>query len=256
MVQNHLLQLLCLVAMEPPSGLSSDALRDEKVKVLKSLQRINDHNVQTHTARGQYSSGLLEGTKSQGYIEQKGSGSDTETFVAIKAEINNWRWAGVPFYLRTGKCLPSRKTEIVVQFKPVPHSIFKASLTANRLVIHLQPEEDIALTVMNKSPGLTSDGMQLENLALSLTLVNAFDKAGQKPHRRRIAYERLILDALCGNNTHFVRRDEVEAAWEWIDGIVDGWKTNYPKPHPYPAGTFGPMAAYRLFHAQHTWNDA
>jgi glucose-6-phosphate 1-dehydrogenase len=257
MVQNHLLQLLCLVAMEPPSGLSSDALRDEKVKVLKSLKPIDATNVQQNTARGQYGAGYADGAATKGYEVEKGSPSNTETFVALKAEIANWRWAGTPFYIRTGKCLPSRKTEIVIQFRPVPHSIFGDKVEANRLVIRLQPEEDISLTVMNKAPGLTADGLQLQSLALSLSLVNAFDGNGNKPARRRIAYERLILDAIMGNNAHFVRRDEVEAAWKWIDGIEDGWAKSYPRPHTYPAGTFGPVNAYTLFDREHghTWND-
>ena len=174
MLQNHLLQLLTLLAMEPPSSLSSDSLRDEKVKVLKSLKPIGEHQVLMNTARGQYSSGFTEGQPVKGYEAEKGSPSNTETYVALKAEIANWRWAGTPFYLRTGKCLPHRSTEIVVQFKGVPHPIFGQHVQANRLIIHLQPEEDISLTVMNKAPGLTSEGMQLQPLALSLSLLNAF----------------------------------------------------------------------------------
>lgn len=257
MVQNHLLQLLCLVAMEPPSGLSANALRDEKVKVLKSLKTIDASNVAKNTARGQYSAGYADGQNNKGYEVEKGSASNTETFVAIKAEIANWRWAGTPFYLRTGKCLPSRKTEIVIQFRPVPHSIFGDKIEANKLVIRLQPEEDISLTLMNKSPGLTFEGLQLQPLALSLSLAHAFDEGTKKSPMRRIAYERLILDALHGNNAHFVRRDEVEAAWKWIDGIVEGWQKAYPKPHSYPAGTFGPVNAYTLFDRDSdlTWFD-
>lgn len=257
MVQNHLLQLLCLIAMEPPAALSSDALRDEKVKVLKSLKPINASNVAQLTARGQYSSGYADGAPIKGYEIEKGSPSFTETFVALKVFINNWRWAGTPFYLRTGKCLPSRKTEIVIQFKPVPHSIFGGSLEANRLIIELQPQEDIKLSVMNKAPGLNSEGTQLQSLALSLSLINAFDSNGSKPARRRIAYEKLILDAINGNNAHFVRKDEVEAAWSFIDGIIEGWKLAYPRPHPYPAGTFGPVNAYTLFNRDegYSWND-
>ena len=247
MVQNHLLQLVCLVAMEPPAGLSANALRDEKVKVLKSLKTIDASNVVKNTARGQYGAGYADGQSNKGYEFEKGSPSNTETFVAIKAEIANWRWAGTPFYLRTGKCLPSRKTEIVIQFRPVPHSIFGNQIEANRLVIRLQPEEDISLTIMNKSPGLTFEGLQLQPLALSLSLAHAFDEGSKKSPMRRIAYERLILDALHGNNAHFVRRDEVEAAWKWVDGIAEGWKKSYPKPHSYPAGTFGPVNAYTLF---------
>ncbi len=257
MLQNHLLQLVCLTAMEPPSGLSSDALRNEKVKVLKSLKPIDASNVQHNTARGQYGPGFAEGKAVAGYEAEKGSPSNTETYVAIKAEIANWRWAGTPFYLRTGKCLPSRATEIMIQFRDVPHSIFGGEARPNRLIIRLQPDEDIKLTIMNKSPGLTAEGMHLQALDLSLSLVSAFDGGNDgKPARRRIAYERLILDALNGNNAQFVRRDEVEAAWEWVDGIIEGWQRTGMKPQQYQAGTFGPMSAYTLLDRDgRSWND-
>ncbi|ESQ88587.1 glucose 6-phosphate dehydrogenase [Asticcacaulis sp. AC460] len=257
MLQNHLLQLVCLLAMEPPSALSSDALRDEKVKVLRSLKPITVDNVKDHTARGQYGPGFADGHPVAGYEVEKGSPSNTETFVAIKAEIANWRWAGTPFYLRTGKCLPSRSTEIVIQFKPLPHSIFGSEAKANRLHIRLQPDEDISLTVMNKAPGLTAEGTHLQSLDLSLSLIKAFEGNGEKAPRRRIAYERLILDALQGNNAQFVRRDEVEAAWMWVDGIIDSWTKTSMKPQQYPAGTFGPVSGYRLIERDEgrTWND-
>lgn len=256
MLQNHLLQLLCLVAMEPPAGLSSDALRDEKVKVLKSLKPFTPACVDLDSARGQYGEGTSEGKPVASYETQKGSPSETESFVALKAEIRNWRWVGTPFYLRTGKCMSNRATEIVIQFKEVPHSIFASKTDANRLVIHLQPEEDISLSVMNKAPGLTSEGMQLQPLALSLSLINAFDGNGAKPKRRRIAYERLILDALHANNAHFVRRDEVEAAWAWVDGISAAWKAAGMKPEPYAAGSNGPKSAFALIERDgRYWND-
>ncbi|ESQ79485.1 glucose-6-phosphate dehydrogenase [Asticcacaulis sp. YBE204] len=256
MVQNHLLQLVCLLAMEPPSNFNSDALRDEKVKVLRSLKPITADVVKEVTARGQYGAGFAEGHQVAGYEAEKGSPSNTETYVAIKAEVANWRWSGTPFYLRTGKALPSRTTEIVIQFRAVPHSIFGAAAQPNRLVIRLQPDEDIRLTVMNKAPGLSADGMQLQPLDLSLSLTNAFDANGDKPARRRIAYERLILDALNGNNAAFVRRDEVEAAWTWIDGISAAWAEAYAKPQLYPAGTNGPMSAYMLLDRdKRVWND-
>jgi glucose-6-phosphate 1-dehydrogenase len=256
MLQNHVLQLMCLLAMEPPAGLSADSLRDEKVKVLRCLKPIEAATVLLTTARGQYGAGFAEGHPVAGYEAEKGSPSNTETYVAIKAEINNWRWAGTPFYLRTGKYLPSRTTEIVVQFKAVPHSIFGTEAQANRLVFRLQPEEDISLTLMNKSPGLTSDGMHLQPLDLSLSLTKAFDANGEKPPRRRIAYERLILDALHGNNAQFVRRDEVEAAWRWVDGIIAAWQAAYPKPQIYPAGSNGPVAAHMLLDRDwRMWND-
>lgn len=259
MLQNHLLQLLCLLAMEPPSAMTSDALRDEKVKVLRSLKPITAENVSQNTARGQYGPGFADGHPITGYEAEKGSPSNTETFVALKAEIANWRWAGTPIFMRTGKCLPSRSTEIMVQFKPLPHSIFGSEAHANRLLIRLQPDEDISLTVMNKAPGLTSEGMHLQQLDLSLSLIKAFDgvPGGEKAPRRRIAYERLILDALNGNNAQFVRRDEVEAAWTWVDGIVRAWKDTGMKPQMYPAGTFGPVSAFRLIERDEgrTWND-
>lgn len=254
MLQNHLLQLLCLTAMEPPAGLSSDALRDEKVKVLKSLKPMDD--VLHKTARGQYGPGFADGERIAGYEAEKGSPSDTETYVAVKVEIANWRWAGTPFYLRTGKCLPSRATEIVIQFKAVPHSIFGGEARPNRMIIRLQPDEDIKLTLMNKAPGLTSEGMHLQALDLSLSLASAFDANGEKPPRRRIAYERLILDALNGNNAQFVRRDEVEAAWVYVDGIVRRWKEVGMKPQTYQAGTVGPVSAYTLMDRDgRMWND-
>jgi glucose-6-phosphate 1-dehydrogenase len=258
MLQNHLLQLLCLLAMEPPSALTSDALRDEKVKVLRSLKPITAENVQANTARGQYGPGFADGHPVAGYEAEKGSPSNTETFVAIKAEIANWRWAGTPIYMRTGKCLPSRATEIMIQFKPLPHSIFGPEAQANRLLIRLQPEEDISLTLMNKAPGLTSEGVHLQPLDLSLSLIKAFDESKDgKPPRRRIAYERLILDALNGNNAQFVRRDEVEAAWTWVDGIIKAWNDKDMKPQKYPAGTFGPVSAFSLIERDkaRTWND-
>ncbi len=256
MVQNHVLQRLCLLAMEAPAGLSSDALRDEKVKVLRSLKPIEASNVLLTTARGQYGPGFAEGKAVAGYEAEKGAPSNTETFVAIKAEIANWRWAGTPFYMRTGKCLPTRTTEIVIQFKALPHSIFGAEAQANRLVIRLQPDEDISLTIMNKSPGLTAAGMHLQPLDLSLSLTKAFDDNGEKAPRRRIAYERLILDALHGNNAQFVRRDEVEAAWTWVDGIIEAWNLAYQKPQVYPAGSNGPVSAHMLLDRDwRLWND-
>jgi glucose-6-phosphate 1-dehydrogenase len=257
MLQNHVLQLLCLLAMEPPAALSADALRDEKVKVLRSLKPIEASTAYLTTARGQYGGGFAEGHQVAGYAAEKGSPSDTETFVAIKAEIANWRWAGAPFYLRTGKCMPSRTTEIVVQFKALPHSIFGNESRANRLVIRLQPEEDIKLTLMNKSPGLTADGMHLQQLDLSLSLIAAFQANGEKPPRRRIAYERLILDALNGNNAQFVRRDEVEAAWIWVDGIIAAWKTAGVPPQIYAAGSPGPTSSHVLIERDgpRFWNE-
>ncbi|HEY2662623.1 MAG TPA: glucose-6-phosphate dehydrogenase [Caulobacteraceae bacterium] len=244
MVQNHVLQLLCLVAMEPPANLDPDSVRNEKVKVLRSLRPITSQDdVRHRTVRGQYRAGVADGKTVPGYNEEAGGGvSDTETFVAIQANIDNWRWAGVPFYLRTGKRLPSKASQIVIQFRDVPHSIFSGdSLTANRLTIRLQPEEEISLSLMNETPSL--EGVQLRSVALNLSLSDAFKNEAP---RRRIAYERLLLEAIRDNQTLFVRRDEVEAAWSWIDGIVDGWKRFDVKPETYVSGTWGPAGAYAM----------
>jgi len=253
MVQNHMMQLLCLVAMEPPSDLQPDSVRNEKVKVLRSLRPIGRAEVERHVVRGQYTKGVVDGRQAAGYAEEKGGPSNTETFVAIQAHIDNWRWAGVPFFLRTGKRLPERDTEIFIQFKPVPHSIFtgdsREDMRANQLLIRLQPEEDIVLSLMNQAPGLSLNGMRLESLPLSLSL----KKSGA---RRRIAYERLILDALRGNSTLFVRRDEVEKAWEWVDGINDAVRKNGVSPRPYAAGAWGPAGAFALIERENrTWHE-
>jgi glucose-6-phosphate 1-dehydrogenase len=242
-VQNHMLQLLCLIAMEVPASLEPDSVRNEKVKVLRSLRAIGAGEVESQTVRGQYIKGYTDGAAVPGYTQEKDGGeSDTETFAAIAAHIDNWRWAGVPFYLRTGKRLSDRSTQIVVQFRPVPHSIFsRRGLVANRLTIRLQPEEEISLSLMNKTPSLDQGGMQLKPLSLNLNLIDAYKKT-----RRRIAYERILLDALAGNQTLFVRRDETETAWAWVDAIADGWKDREMKPLPYAAGSSGPPAQYAL----------
>ncbi len=261
MVQNHMMQLLCLVAMEPPSDLEPDSVRNEKVKVLRSLRPIGRAEAPLDVVRGQYVKGVAEGRSARGYAEEKGGPSQTETFVALKAHIDNWRWAGVPFFLRTGKRLPSRSTEIFIQFKPVPHSIFtgesRADLVANQLVIRLQPEEDIVLHLMNKAPGLSLEGMRLESLPLSLSLGGAHrNGAGGPAPRRRIAYERLLLDVMAGNPTLFVRRDEVEKAWEWVDGINDAVRRIGQAPKPYAAGTWGPSGAFALIEREgRTWHE-
>ncbi len=190
---------------------------------------------------------------SPGYLEEAGGGpSDTETFVAIQANVDNWRWAGVPFYLRTGKRMASRNSQIVIQFRDVPHSIFGGDdLIANRLTIRLQPEEEIALSLMNKTPSL--EGMELRPGALNLSLADAF--AAEAP-RRRIAYERLLLEAIKNNQTLFVRRDEAEAAWIWIDAIEEGWRHYGVKPAPYAAGSWGPSGAFALTERNgHSWYE-
>jgi len=244
MVQNHMLQLLALVAMEPPTNFDATAVRDEKVKILRSLRPISAADVATHIVTGQYGLGAIDGETVPGYVEELGRDSTTETFVALKAHVDNWRWKGVPFYLRTGKRLPKRHTEIYLQFKCVPYSIFAArgaKTQPNKLVIGIQPEETIRLLMMAKTPGLDRDGIRLREVPLDLGLANAF-----ADRRRRIAYERLLLDLIEGDPTLFVRRDEVEAQWSWIDGIRAAWAEAGMTPRPYAAGTWGPSAAIAL----------
>ncbi len=242
MVQNHMLQLLALVAMEPPSGLGPNEIRDEKVKVLRALRPVSAGESVT----GQYRAGAVKGQIVPGYDEELGPREDgdsaTETFVALKAHVDNWRWRGTPFYLRTGKRLPERVTEIVVQFKCVPHSIFAdARMQPNRLVIGIQPEENITLSLMAKVPGLDRDGMTLRAVPLNIAMPDAF--SGKD---RRIAYERLLLDLIEGDQTLFVRRDEVEAQWTWIDAIRRQWADEGLEPKPYAAGSWGPSSAIAL----------
>jgi glucose-6-phosphate 1-dehydrogenase len=257
MLQNHMLQLLCLVAMEPPSDLEPDSVRNEKVKVIRSLRPITEHEAERVTVRGQYVAGAIDGTPAKPYSEERGQASDTETFVALRVDIDNWRWAGTPFFLRTGKRLAEKRTEIVIQFKPVPHSIFdhreRGHIAANRLVIALQPEEDISLSVMNKKPGL-DQRMQLQPIQMSLSWGQ--NDNGARPPRRRIAYERLLLDAMAGDSTLFVRRDEAEQAWTWVDEVSDAWRGADFKPKDYAAGTWGPTEADLLLERTgRRWNS-
>ena len=253
MVQNHILQLLCLVAMEVPSSMDAEAVRDEKLKVLRSLKRINGQEGPKLTVRGQYRAGASSGGAVKGYLEELGSTeSDTETFVAIKAEIENWRWAGVPFYLRTGKRLAQRGSEIVIQFKPIPHSIFDESagpVTANQLVIRLQPDEGVRQWIMIKDPG--PGGMRLRHVPLDMSFAESFKV------RNPDAYERLLMDVIRGNQTLFMRRDEVEAAWRWIDPILAGWEENGQKVQGYTAGTWGPSSSIALIERDgRTWHES
>ena len=255
MLQNHLLQLLCLVAMEPPARFDPAAVRNEKIKVLRSLRAIDRSNVSTESVVGQYSAGASEGKVVPGYAEELGRASRTETFVALRAHVDNWRWSGVPFYLRTGKRLPSRSTEIYIQFRKVPYSIFggpaATDMQPNGLLIRLQPEERIELDLMSKAPGLDRAGLRLSQVALDLDFHEEFASA-----RKRIAYERLYLDAIEGNGTLFVRRDETEAAWKWVDAIADGWRDAGMVPKPYPAGTWGPSASVSLVdRLGHSWRE-
>jgi glucose-6-phosphate 1-dehydrogenase len=252
MVQNHMMQLLCLVAMEPPNSLQADSLRDEKLKVLKALEPINESNAITLTVRGQYRAGFADGGPVPGYLHDVGKPqSDTETFVALKLGIANWRWAGVPFYLRTGKRLPQRFSEIVVGFRRVPHVIFDMpsdSVPANRLVIRVQPDEGIKLWMMVKEPG--PGGTRLQHLPLDMSFAKAFGMAPAD------AYERLLMDAIRGNAALFMRRDEVEAAWRFIDPIREAWAQIHETPRPYAAGTWGPNASVALIERDgRTWNE-
>jgi glucose-6-phosphate 1-dehydrogenase len=251
MVQNHILQLLCLVAMEPPARLDADAVRDEKLKVLRALKLVADALAQ-NVVRGQYRAGASAGAPVPGYLDELGAPeSTTETFVAIKAEVENWRWAGVPFYLRTGKRLAERVSEIVITLRPIPHSVFEPSagpIAANRLIIRLQPDEGVKLWLMIKDPG--PGGMRLRQVPLDMSFSTAF--AVRNPD----AYERLVLDVVRGNQTLFMRRDEVEAAWAWIDPILDAWSHAAEPPKPYTSGTWGPSAAIALIERDgRTWAD-
>ena len=252
MVQNHMLQLLCLVAMETPRSLAADAMRDEKLKVLQSLVPVTPQTLNERTVRGQYRAGASAGGAVKGYLDELGrDDSHTETFVAVKAEIANWRWAGVPFYLRTGKRLSTRVSEIVVAFRPIPHSVFEASagtIVANHLVIRLQPDEGVKLWLMIKDPG--PGGMRLQHVPLDMSFARSFNV------RQPDAYERLLMDVVRGNQTLFMRRDEVEAAWIWIDPILQAWQASKEAPRSYTSGTWGPSASIALIERDgRTWNE-
>mgnify|MGYP000381960361 FL=1 len=241
MVQNHLLQLLCIVAMEPPISLDADDVRDEKLKVLRSLRKMDPTDIKRDTVRGQYTAGASEGAAVKGYKEEDNVPADsrTETFVALRAQINNARWANVPFFLRTGKRMQKRQSEIIIEFADQPFSIFgtTANHQPNRLIISLQPEESIQLGMMVKEPGT---GMTLHPVKLGLDLQQSSDK------RRAEAYERLLMDVIKGRLTHFMRRDELEAAWMWVEPILDAWNAQDDKPKEYSAGSWGPAASSAL----------
>ena len=243
MLQNHLLQVLCMTAMEPPPNLEGDAVRDEKVKVLRSLRLFKPEEIAKHTVRGQYAAGTIEGEPVCGFLEEQGFANFdmTETFAAVRASIDNWRWAGVPFYLRTGKRLAKRQSEVVVEFKNNAFALFPQDHqeTSNKLVIQIQPTENINLRMVNKKAGL-SDQLKLQTVNLDLS------HSQQSDFKRYAAYERLLLDVFRGNQTLFMRRDEVEAAWAWSDSITDSWDEIGLKPKAYPAGSMGPNAALAL----------
>ncbi|GJD30244.1 Glucose-6-phosphate 1-dehydrogenase [Methylobacterium adhaesivum] len=253
MVQNHMLQLLCLMAMESPLSLDANSVRDEKLKVLRALKPITPHDVQTVTVRGQYGAGAVAGQPVQSYRTDLGGDaqSRTETFVALKLEVQSWRWAGVPFYLRTGKRLPKKLSEIVVQFRASPFSIFPTEAFGrepNRLVIRLQPEEGIKLEVMTKDPG--PGGMRLRPTNLDISFEETFKQ------RYPDAYERLLMDVVRGNATLFMRRDEVEVAWAWADSLLKAWAERPEPPRPYAAGSWGPTAAIALIERDgRTWHE-
>lgn len=251
MVQNHLLQLLCLVAMEPPLDLDADTVRDEKIKVLRALRPINAAGVRQSTVRGQYGRGASGAEVAASYADELGRASATETFVAIKAHVDNWRWKGAPFYLRTGKRMAARRSEIIVQFKDVAHALIRngpEKLPPARLVIRLQPDEGMSLLLVTKEPG--PGGMRLRYVPLNLSYADAFSA------RYPDAYERLLMAVVRGDLALFMRRDEVEAAWRWVDGVLAAWADDNTPAHAYAAGTDGPaQAAVMLAHDGREWFD-
>ena len=255
MIQNHLLQILTMIAMSPPADLSTDRIRDEKVKVLRSLRRINHTNVRDTTVRGQYTAGFVQGKKVPGYLEEEGANktSNTETFVSIRVDIDNWRWAGVPFYLRTGKRLPSKCSEVVIYFKNPPLNLFSDSyqeLPQNKLTIRLQPDEGVQIDILNKVPGLEHKH-RLQTTKLDLSFSDTF-------HQEHLAdaYERLLLETMRGIQALFVRRDEVEEAWKWVDSIMEAWAADNESPKPYQAGTWGPVASVAMISRDgRAWNE-
>ncbi|HET8744508.1 MAG TPA: glucose-6-phosphate dehydrogenase [Ramlibacter sp.] len=240
MVQNHALQLLCALAMEPPISAHADAIRDEKLKVLRSLKRWTPESLEQHVIRGQYGPGSAHGQPVRGYREEPGVDpeSQTETFVALRAEIASWRWAGVPFYIRTGKRLHSREASIVVNFREAPHAIFSAPPgSSNRLVINLQPRDGLELHLLAQGLENRRNGQVLAPVHLDLDFDKRFGS------ERVGAYERLLLDVIAGRLNLFVRSDEQEAAWRWVEPIIEHWRTADRGPRPYAAGTWGPSAS-------------
>jgi glucose-6-phosphate 1-dehydrogenase len=243
MVQNHALQLLTMIAMEPPSRNDADAIRDEKLKVLQALKPFTEESVLRDVVRGQYRRGTVDGKPVPGYLDEPGVPPDsrTETFVALRCEVRNWRWAGVPFYVRTGKRLAASEAHIVVNFRPTPHSIFPGSNTPNKLVIKLQPEDGLELHLLAARGSGQSEALSPVSLDLD------FDKAFAE--MRVGAYERLLLEAIAGRLNLFVRSDEQEQAWRWVEPILRAWERDDDVsggPRPYPAGTWGPAAASAL----------
>jgi len=241
MIQNHALQLLTMIAMEPPSTNDADAIRDEKLKVLRSLKPFTAANVARDVVRGQYKAGTIDGQAVPGYLDEAKvpAGSHCETFVALRTEVQNWRWAGVPFYLRTGKRLAARHAQIVINFREVPHPIFPGSARANKLVIKLQPEDGLELHLLAAKGG--SGGSAQGELLAPVSLDLDFDKAFAS--ERVGAYERLLIDVIAGRLNLFVRSDEQEQAWRWVEPILQAWAADPNGPRPYAAGTWGPPAS-------------
>ena len=242
MVQNHLLQLLCLTAMEPPAGLDADAIRDEKVKVLKSLRPLTGDDVRKHVVRAQYGAGTINGKRVAAYRDEQNVNpeSDTETYVALQINVDNWRWAGVPFFVRVGKRLPKGGTEIAIHFKGAPPVLFNASdetIEDNALVIRIQPDEGISLRMSAKMPG---SSLRIEPVKMDFHYGTSFGKATPE------AYERLLLDAMSGDATLFARRDEVEEAWKYVDAIREAWEKSDEDLAFYSAGSWGPTEADEL----------
>jgi glucose-6-phosphate 1-dehydrogenase len=243
MVQNHLMQMVCLTAMEPPSSLEPDAIRNEMLKVLQSLQPVREADVPRQVIRGQYTGSTIRGECISGYRYEKGVARDsrTETFVAIKFFINNWRWGGVPFYMRTGKRLPTMVTEIVIHFKRTPHHLFQREsgiLSSNQLIIRIQPDEGILLKFDMKEPG---SGFNVKNVNMDFHYTDLTNV------RVPSAYERLLYDVMTGDSTLFSRDDEVETAWKFIEPIQKAWEGKKEiKIYGYPAGTWGPSVSNDL----------
>ena len=255
MVQNHLLQLLCMVAMDPPSQLTATSIRDEKVKVLRSLKPIDQDKIATQLVLGQYTDGQFQHQPAPGYLNEAdaNTSSSTETFIALRAEIATWRWAGTPFYLRTGKRMASKVTEIIIHYKPNSHYIFdpsQADIAQNKLIIRLQPYESISLQVLTKEQGIGKN-MRLRRDPLHLDFAQTQSQA-----RIPDAYERLVLEALKGNQSLFVRRDEVELAWQWCDQIRQAWFSAELPLEDYPAGSNGPQQACDMIKTHgHRWYE-
>ena len=254
MVQNHLMQLLCLVAMEPPNSLEAESIRDEKVKIVKALRPIDVSSVKDHVVRGQYTQGVIDGQSVPGYFDEDGcetQGSDTETFVAIKAHVDNWRWSGVPFYLRTGKRMPDKVTEIIIQYKALPHHIFGEGESAepNRLIIRLQPNEGIEMTMVSKRHSLR------DKLSLQTHTLNFDFREDGEIDRIPDAYERLFLDAINGDPSLFVGREEIEESWRWCDQLIAACEECGVKVNTYQAGSWGPSKSELLIDRDgRSWN--